>query len=209
MPRASPFPPTDTVIIPPETQSPSLAARLRLYLGYLTGAIYWRRRFSNFGMRSLIRRPRSIVNARYISIGGRVEIREGARLEVVRPSFADPIAIRIGNECSVHFNFHIGAALSVEIGNRVLVGANVLVTDHDHEPVGPGVHRSTAQRLCASRTRVGDDCWLGEGCKILKGVTLGRGCIVGANAVVTQSFADYSVIGGIPARELRTPGRRR
>jgi acetyltransferase-like isoleucine patch superfamily enzyme len=50
---------------------------------------------------------------------------------------------------------------------------------------------------------IDDDCWLGEGCRVLKGVHLGRGCVVGANAVVTRSFPPYSVVGGVPARLLR------
>ena len=51
---------------------------------------------------------------------------------------------------------------------------------------------------------VGDDVWVGTGAKILDGVTLGKGCIVAAGAVVTESFPEYSIVGGIPAKLLRT-----
>lgn len=47
---------------------------------------------------------------------------------------------------------------------------------------------------------VQDDCWLGTHAVVCPGVILGRGTVVGANAVVTRSFPPYSVIGGIPAR---------
>jgi len=47
---------------------------------------------------------------------------------------------------------------------------------------------------------IGDDCWIGVNAVILPGVNLGKGCVVGAGAVVTDSFAEYSIIGGVPAR---------
>lgn len=50
---------------------------------------------------------------------------------------------------------------------------------------------------------IGDDCFIGCGAVILRGVTLGRNCIVGANSVVTKSFAEGSVVAGVPASLLR------
>ena len=48
-----------------------------------------------------------------------------------------------------------------------------------------------------------DDVWCGANVTILKGVTIGRGSIVAAGAVVTQSFPPYSIIGGVPAKLLK------
>jgi len=49
---------------------------------------------------------------------------------------------------------------------------------------------------------IGDDCWIGLNVVVLPGVTLGKGCVVGAGAVVTKDFPDYSKIGGVPAKLL-------
>ncbi len=51
---------------------------------------------------------------------------------------------------------------------------------------------------------IGNDCWLGANAVILPGVNLGTGCVIGANAVVTRSFPEYSVIGGVPAKLLKS-----
>ena len=51
--------------------------------------------------------------------------------------------------------------------------------------------------------KIGDDCWMGANAIILPGVELGKGCVVGAGSVVTKSFSEYSVVGGVPARLLK------
>jgi acetyltransferase-like isoleucine patch superfamily enzyme len=53
--------------------------------------------------------------------------------------------------------------------------------------------------------RVEDDCWIGINAVIMRGVTVGRGSVIGANSVVTQTVAPYTVVGGSPARLI---GRR-
>jgi acetyltransferase-like isoleucine patch superfamily enzyme len=51
---------------------------------------------------------------------------------------------------------------------------------------------------------IGDDVWIGANAVILPGVTIGRHCVVAAGAVVTKDVPDNTVVGGIPAKVLRT-----
>lgn len=57
-----------------------------------------------------------------------------------------------------------------------------------------------------SEVKIGNDVWIGRRVIILPGVTIGNGCVIGAGAVVTKSFADYSVIGGNPAKLIKMRG---
>jgi acetyltransferase-like isoleucine patch superfamily enzyme len=51
---------------------------------------------------------------------------------------------------------------------------------------------------------VQDDVWIGHGATILKGVTIGMGSIVSAGAVVTKDVEPYSIVGGVPARVIKS-----
>ena len=53
------------------------------------------------------------------------------------------------------------------------------------------------------RTSVGNDVWIGARCIVMDGVTIGDGAIIAAGAVVTADVAPYTIVGGIPAREIR------
>lgn len=53
-----------------------------------------------------------------------------------------------------------------------------------------------------------DDCWLGSGVKVLDGVTIGKGCVIGANSVVTKDIPPYSVAVGAPARVIKKRGEK-
>lgn len=53
------------------------------------------------------------------------------------------------------------------------------------------------------KAAIGNDVWLGYGCKILSGVTIGDGAVVAAGALVTRDVEPYSIVAGIPAKEIR------
>ncbi|EPU1578840.1 DapH/DapD/GlmU-related protein [Campylobacter coli] len=59
------------------------------------------------------------------------------------------------------------------------------------------------KKISSADISIGDDCFLGNNVTILKGVKLGKGCVVANSSVVTKSFDDNSLIAGNPARLIR------
>jgi acetyltransferase-like isoleucine patch superfamily enzyme len=133
-----------------------------------------------------------------------VRICKGARIEAVGPANGHNPTIEIGDHTSIQMYFHCGAAESVKIGRNVLIAGRVYITDHDHVFDDPVLAARETKELIAKPVVIEDGAWLGEGCVILKGVTVGRRAVVGANAVVTRNVPPGAVVGGIPARVIRT-----
>jgi acetyltransferase-like isoleucine patch superfamily enzyme len=59
------------------------------------------------------------------------------------------------------------------------------------------------QGIVKSPVRIGPDVWIGAKASVLRGTTIGRGCVVAAHAVVRGDIPDYAIVGGIPARVLK------
>ena len=113
--------------------------------------------------------------------------------------------ILIGSGTSIGGYCTISAVNHVHIQKDVLFGPRVWVTDHNH------VYSDISQPVLAQGVTSGgavdieDGCWIGTGAVIIgnKGLRIGRGSVVGANAVVTSDVPPYCVVGGNPARILK------
>jgi acetyltransferase-like isoleucine patch superfamily enzyme len=60
------------------------------------------------------------------------------------------------------------------------------------------------QGVTRSFIKIGDDVWLGAGSTVLAGVTVGRGAIIAAGAVVTKDVPSFSIVGGVPAKIIKS-----
>jgi len=100
----------------------------------------------------------------------------------------------------------MAAKSSINIGSKVMFGPQVMLIggNHNTSQVGAAMFDVHEKRLCDDLgVTVEDDVWIGSRAIILSGVTVGRGSIVAAGAVVTRSVPPYSVVGGCPARVIR------
>ncbi len=140
-----------------------------------------------------------LTGCRRVRIGKGVSILQGARIEVVT-NYGE---IEIGDGTSIQLGFHCGAAKHVRIGKDVLIAGRVYISDHDHVFYHSEKPARRCRELVIESVEIGDGAWLGEGCVVLKGVSIGRRSVVGANAVVTKSVPDGCVVAGVPARFIR------
>jgi acetyltransferase-like isoleucine patch superfamily enzyme len=164
----------------------------------------WRlaRRFQSLGRGSSLARPFWLRGSLSMNIGERVTIWQGARLTAVNYS-PERTIISIGDGTSIHSNVHISAAKRVDVGRGVLIAANCYITDHDHDWLDPDDPPRFNARLLVTPTSIGDHAWIGEKVAVLRGVTIGAGCVIGAHSVVTRDIPAYSVAVGSPARVVR------
>lgn len=165
--------------------------------------------FKSFGSGSLIN-PKFcyLKGAQYISIGKNTFLDKNMELTAynsyrIQKDF-HPF-ITIGDDCHIGMNAKITAIYSIKIGNGVLMGRNVLITDNAHgRSIRDDIAPADRPLIYKEGTVVEDNVWLGDNVSILPGVRIGKGCIVGVNSVVTKDIPPYSVVGGIPAKVLKT-----
>lgn len=110
--------------------------------------------------------------------------------------------IVIGNNNYFNRNLMIDACGLVEIGNNNMFGPDVYITDSNHV-YGMGIDPHD-NPMSKGTVRIGNCCWIGAKAVILKDVQLGDYCVVAAGAIVTKSFPPGSLVGGVPARLLRS-----
>lgn len=96
----------------------------------------------------------------------------------------------------------INSYLDVEIGAACIIADDVYIADFDHA-YGSRELPVKDQGIVKVPVRIGDDVWLGTTVTVAKGVAVGDGCVVGANAVVTRDLPAYSVAVGAPAVIIR------
>jgi acetyltransferase-like isoleucine patch superfamily enzyme len=169
--------------------------------------------------------PKAIVrNGHKIRLGNDVVVERGATLSVDREgkSFIEIGTnsfflsnciikaaggwIKIGNHCSVNeFAILFGGSETgggLEIGNDVRIAAHVRIVpmNHIYEDPKTVIH---LQEIRCLGIKIEDDVWLGAGCTVLDGVTIGKGSVIGAGAVVTKDIPPYSIAVGVPAKVIK------
>lgn len=110
--------------------------------------------------------------------------------------------IEIGNNSFIGSYSVIGANELVKIGANVMIAQAVSIRDTDHafsDLTIPMIE----QGISTAPVIIEDDVWVGYGAVITKGVRIGKGSIIAANAVVTKDVEPYSIMGGVPARLLK------
>ena len=131
-----------------------------------------------------------------IVLGRWVHIGDGTKLR------AHDGTLRIGDKVVFGSDTRVNCQLDIEIGATTLVADWVYIADFDHrfEDLDRPIKD---QGIAKAPVRIGPDVWLGTKCTVTRGVSIGRGSVVAAHAVVTRDVPPYQVAAGVPARVLR------
>jgi acetyltransferase-like isoleucine patch superfamily enzyme len=130
-----------------------------------------------------------------------VVIREHAWLNCERRSSP---SLLIGSGTYIGRFVHINASQSVVIEDDVLIADRVYIADYQHAFSDPSRNIIDQGFTSPEPVMIRSGSWLGVGSVILPGVSIGRGAIVAANAVVTNHVADFDIVGGVPASVIGT-----
>ncbi|KAF4634214.1 hypothetical protein G7Y89_g3884 [Cudoniella acicularis] len=110
--------------------------------------------------------------------------------------------IRLGKGVFINFNCTFIDTCMITIGARTLVGPNCCFFSGTH-PLDPFLRNGIQGPELGSPIVVGEDCWFGGNCIVLPGVTIGKGCTIGAGSVVTKDVPNFHVVAGNPARIIK------
>lgn len=138
-----------------------------------------------------------------LSIGNGTHIGAYSRI-IISTTFHNPgKGIKIGNNVGIGEFACIGGAGGVEIGDDTITGAYLSIHPENH--IFNDNHLLIKQQGTTRKgIKIGKNCWIGAKVTILDGVTIGNNCVLAAGAVISQSFPDHCVIGGVPAKLLKT-----
>jgi acetyltransferase-like isoleucine patch superfamily enzyme len=180
--------------------------KIIIKLGYLRYRLLvhsrYKRKFKSIGNSSLIRKALKIDGYENIEIGERVIIGYNSWLASVALTGHATSVLSIGDGCSIgNFN-HIYATRKIVIGKKVLTADKVYISDnlHGYENIHLAILDQPIRQI--GDVTIGDGAWLGENVCVL-GVSIGKNCVVGANAVVTKDIPDYCIAVGNPAKIIK------
>jgi len=157
---------------------------------------------------AIIRKGCYVVGGKYMILGKNTMIERHSVLtcwDTYKENKYSP-HLEIGNDCSLGEYLHITCIGSIKIGNGVLMGRRVTISDNSHgstEITDLQIKPTDRPLISKGAIVIEDNVWIGDKATILSGVTIGKGAVVAANAVVTKDVPAYSVVGGIPAQILK------
>jgi len=148
-----------------------------------------------FGCRWSVRRfkPSELIigSGAELEINGSFECYTGTSITI------DPGARLSLGSGGMNVGVRLSVFKSITVGNDVYISENVTIRDSDNHSVSGG------SGIVSAPITIGNNVLIGVNATILKGVTLGDGCVVAAGAVVTRSVPPHALAGGVPARVIR------
>jgi acetyltransferase-like isoleucine patch superfamily enzyme len=138
-----------------------------------------------------------------ITLGNNVSIHRNTIIECTGVIRELGEGLIIGNNVGIAQNCFIQVRGFVSIGSNVMFGPTVSIFSENH-----GFENTEIPMIKQPTTRKGviieDDVWLGTQSVILDGVTIGKGSIIAAGAIVNTNVPPYSIVAGVPAKIIKS-----
>jgi acetyltransferase-like isoleucine patch superfamily enzyme len=165
-------------------------------------APYYKLRLASFGNNSKILKPTGIDNPKRIYIGNNVLISYWGWLAATPHTGDENCKLIIGDGTYIGRFCHIYATSLIEIERKVIIADKVYISDnlHGYKNIDlPVIDQPIEQTKTVT---IGEGTWLGENVCVV-GASVGKHCVIGANAVVTKNIPDHCIAIGIPAKIIK------
>jgi acetyltransferase-like isoleucine patch superfamily enzyme len=115
--------------------------------------------------------------------------------------FSNGKYLKIGTGCQINENVFIQGA---HIGNNVMIAPNVSILSTSHNYGAIEISMVNQGETKPNPPIIEDNVWLGRNAVVMPGIIIGTGSIIGAGAVVTKDVAPFSIMGGVPAKLIKS-----
>lgn len=112
-------------------------------------------------------------------------------------TFYNPFNVSIGSDSIIGEWAVLDGRASLSIGNHVDIASNVMIYNAEHD-----VMSSNFKKARTEPVKIEDYVFIGPRAIILPGVTISKGAVVAAGAVVTKNVPEFTIVGGVPAKEI-------
>lgn len=160
------------------------------------------KKFCKVGKGTIICKPLRVQGGRNIHVGKDVQIKQRCWLAALPLTGEHEAQLIISDGAVIGDYNHIFATRSIVIEEKVLTANHVYISDnlHGFEDINTPIVEQPIKQL--NNVVIGEGSWIGENVCII-GASIGKNCVIGANAVVTKDIPDYSVAVGVPAKVIK------
>lgn len=135
-------------------------------------------------------------------LGGKITIGENCVIHYGTLLLSCGGYITIGNNCSINPYCILYGHGGLTIGNCVRIACHTVIIPSNHKFENSDRHILNQGEISKGIV-IEDDVWIGSGSKILDGVTISKGCVIGAGCVVTKTTQPFGVYVGVPAKLIK------
>lgn len=171
----------------------------------------------NKGKKAFIHPLSTIIGYRYLQLSNNAKIYKGVSIGIVNGKLILGDSSYINHDCSIHLdncklvigkesffnnNCNVIGLGNINIGDHVLIGpmCNIISTNHKYNDKHKCIIN---QGMIGKGIIIEDDVWIGANCTVLDGITIGKGSVIAAGAVVNKNVGQYEVWGGVPAKFIK------
>lgn len=135
-----------------------------------------------------------------VEIGVDCYIEDGVDFKIVHPFF-NTNYIRFGDNLFIGRNCEFHCKSSIVVGNNCMIASSTTFVDVGHTTLKAELINK--QHVFSKEIVVADDVWIGTGCTVLMGVTIGDGAVIAAGSLVNKAIPPYQIWGGVPAKFIK------